>query len=88
MARIAISELRIGDKVDLEGDAYADPNAGDGSDHPEFEFEYERVMHVERETPETTVVHFESGFSCGFPHDHEVEVEEPRPDAEPDAPKP
>ena len=85
MPSIAISELRIGDKVDLERDAYADPNP-DESGHPEFEFEYEVVMEIEQETPGTTVVHFESGFSCGFPPDHKVEVDEPRP--EPGAPTP
>jgi len=65
-----VSDLTPADKVDLEGDRYAD-----NGEHPEFEFEYERPFEVVRETPDCVLVNFESGFSCGFPPDHLVKVD-------------
>jgi hypothetical protein len=62
-----ITNLRPGDRIDLEGDAYAD-----NGEHPEFEFEYETVLATERETPNCVRVDFESGFSCGFPPAHRI----------------
>ncbi len=86
MTQCRIDQLRIGQRVDLEGDMFADPEyylaAQDGeespefnSEHPEWQFEFEKVLAVEIETDECTRVDFESGFSCGFPPDHEVDVD-------------
>lgn len=65
-----IDQLEPGDRVDLEGDIYADPNG----ERVEFIFEYETVETVERETADCVLVEFESGFACGFPPDHLVEI--------------
>lgn len=75
-AKRRVDQLRPGDRVDLEGDAIADPYENpEDSEHPEFQFEFERVLEVERETPDCIRVDFESGFSCGFPPDHLVDVD-------------
>ena len=66
-----VLDLRVGDRVDLEGDLIADP----AGDHPEFEFEFEVVDHIERETEDCIRVDFRSGLSCGFPPDHWVDVD-------------
>lgn len=73
VARRYVRDLAAGDRVDLEGDVIADPEGGD--DHPEFAFEFEVVASVERETPDCYCVYFESGFACGFPPDHLVDVD-------------
>ena len=76
-----IDQLAVGQRVDLEGDQIADPEtyAADGdtsaSQHPEFEFEFEVVSEIERETAGCFCVYFESGFACGFPPDHAVAVD-------------
>jgi hypothetical protein len=81
-AKRYVRDLQPGDRVDLEGDAFADPDyIPSGEDAPEgymgsrFQFEFERVMEVEQETPDCIRVDFESGFSCGFPPDHLVDVD-------------
>jgi hypothetical protein len=68
-----IDALQPGDLVDLQGDKYAD---ADTTQHPEWEFEFETVAVVEQEAANCFLVHFESGFACGFPPHHEVEVQE------------
>jgi hypothetical protein len=75
VARCRVDQLKIGQRVDLEGDIFAD--AGDS--HPEFEFEFERVAAIERETDDCIRVDFESGFSCGFPPEHMVDVDGEQP---------
>jgi len=80
VVRRPVAELRPGDRVDLEADEYADSPLYHGysrtfSEHPEWQFEYEVVGRVELETPDCIAVHFESGFICGFPSEHEVEVD-------------
>jgi hypothetical protein len=65
-----VKDLRIGDRVDLQGDSIAD-----NGEHPEFEFEFESVAEIEPETKACTVIHFDSGFSCGFPPDHWLTVD-------------
>ncbi len=45
------------------------------SDYPQFRFEYEKVEAMERESDDCIRVDFESGFSCGFPPDHEIAVD-------------
>ncbi|TPI86404.1 hypothetical protein [Mesorhizobium sp. B2-8-9] len=76
-AQRLISELRVGDRCDLEGDIFADPifDASTISEHPEFQFEFETVLAIERETSDCIRVDFESGFSCGFPPDHWLDVD-------------
>jgi hypothetical protein len=85
-----IDALRIGQRVDLENDLYADPGgyesaqAGEESrsEHPEFEYAFEVVMEITIEPHDTdpvTVVAFESGFTCGFPPDHLIDVDGEQP---------
>ena len=71
--KLNVLSLRIGQRVNLEGDAIADP--GNASDHPEFTYEFETVESMERETDDCVCIYFESGFTCGFPVDHEVDVD-------------
>lgn len=71
--KLNVLSLRIGQRVDLECDPVADP--GDKSDHPEFAYEFEVVESMERETEDCVCVYFESGFTCGFPVDHDVDVD-------------
>jgi len=81
MITCRIDKLRVGQRVDLEGDVFADPEtyAADGdashSQHPEFQFEFEVVAAITRETEDCICVDFESGFCCGFESDHEVDVD-------------
>ena len=67
-----ISGLRPGDYVDLEGDKFANPDSDPGN---AYEFEYQIVAAIERETPTCTRVDFEGGPSVGFPPDHEVKID-------------
>lgn len=64
-----ISELKVGDLVDLASDKYADKG-----ECPEFEFEYREVEAIEVETPGCTAVYFVNAPCVGFPPDHMVEV--------------
>lgn len=77
VAQRQVAHLQPGDRVDLEGDVVADPGWANGgqSEHPEFEFEFEVVLASEREGKDCTRVDFESGFSCGFPPDHWLDVD-------------
>lgn len=68
----SVLDLRPGDRVDLEGDPYADP---DGEGNPTFQHEYQIVESVELETPHCVLVHFESWDACGFPVKHRVQVD-------------
>lgn len=86
---IPISQLRVGQRVDLYGDRYADRNfckacANGDHGHPEFEFEFETVAKIEVETPGCTGVTFESGYACGFPPDHPVKVDTDQPESDMD----
>lgn len=65
-----VRDLRVGDRVDLEGDEIAD-----NGEHPEFQFEFQTVLTLEREGEDCIVVGFESGFTCGFPPDHMIDVD-------------
>ncbi len=85
VARCRVDQLRIGQRVDLQNDIFADPSGhlaaedGEGeSEHPEFEFAFEVVLEMTVEATgedACTRVDFESGFSCGFPPEHMVEVD-------------
>lgn len=73
---VAVKDLRPGDRVDLEGDMYANP------DDPNTicSFEYLEVAAIEAETPGCWRVDIESFDSVGFPPDHMLKVVTPRPD--------
>lgn len=66
---VRVRDLKQGDRVDLEGDPYADPQ----SDKPGLQCEYQVVDCIEVETPACTCVYFED-FTCAFPSDHQVKV--------------
>jgi hypothetical protein len=66
-----VSNLQSGDMIDLFGDAFADPNKDPSRS---FKFEFETVLEVKQETHDCFRVDFESGFSCGFPPNHEVRI--------------
>lgn len=65
-----VKELKPGDRVDLEGDPYADRK----HNHPEYEFEFAVVVEVTQETPNCIVVEFDMG-TVAFPPTHLVEVD-------------
>lgn len=76
---IRIDQLKIGQRVDLEGDTIADVlgymTHGEETDHPEFVFDYEVVLDLIPEGPDCICVHFNSGFACGFPPEHLVDID-------------
>lgn len=65
-----VDMLRIGDRVDLENDKFADPNGTNES--PLFEFL--TVGTIERETRGCIRIDFDN-YSCGFPPNHWVDVD-------------
>lgn len=67
-----VSELRCGDRVDLQRDKYADP----AGDKPELECEYATVCEIERETPDCIAIGFDGFDVVGFPLGHMVKVAE------------
>lgn len=76
-----VDMLRTGDRVDLEGDIFADPRGGatdslsmEDSDHPEFAMEFQTVREIDRESDECICVYFDN-FACGFPPDHWLDVD-------------
>lgn len=78
---VAVSELRIGDRIDLEGDIFADKHGGepcDCGDHvcasTMFPFELAVVEAIERDTAPYIRVDTQLG-SFGFPPGHRVMVE-------------
>lgn len=73
-AQRRVAALKIGDRVDLEADEYADPT----NDNPSFPFEFSVVQQIEQETPQCTVVNFD-GFTCGFPPDHWIDIDAEQP---------
>ncbi|MER9833396.1 hypothetical protein NKJ28_00265 [Mesorhizobium sp. M0145] len=74
--------MKPGDRCDLESDIFADHCGGaidsaamGDTEHPEFQFEFETVQAIEIESADCIRVDFESGFSCGFPSDHWLDVD-------------
>lgn len=63
-----VKDLAIGDRVDLAGDAYADPL----HDHPMFDDLYMEVVEIMVESPTCIAVGFEGWDLCGFPPSHEL----------------
>lgn len=86
-AQVRVDALVIGQRVDLQNDIIADPEGyvaatdGEGeTDHPEFEFEFcvvESITAFGGDEPCLIVNFLISGgeFTCGFPPDHEVDVD-------------
>lgn len=88
VAKRRADQIRPGDRLDLEGDAIADPSWREddplASDHPEFAYEFERVLHIGGFGPKSGIrLDFESGFVCWFPHGHLIDVDGEQPDDEP-----
>lgn len=83
VTRRRVDDLLPGDRVDLENDVIADPegHASDG-EFSNFQFEFEVVGLIERESDDCIRIDFESGFSCGFPPDHLIDVDGEQPDPE------
>lgn len=76
VARRPVLELRAGDRVDLQGDVFADPTGyAGGESNPVLECEFQIVESVERETPDCVCVYFENWNPVGFPADHLVDVD-------------
>ena len=63
-------DLLPGDLIDLEGDAFADPN----NDSPCYDCEYGVVAAIEHETPDCVRVDLEGGPSIGFPPSHRLTI--------------
>lgn len=90
--KLRIDQLKLGQRVDLQNDMIADPeayqafqNGEDGgavTSHPEFEFDYEVVHDLIPEGPDCICVNFNSGFACGFPPDHLVDIDPEQPPEE------
>lgn len=64
-----VEELREGDKIDLEGDAYADPDKTEIY----YQCEYVEVIDIKWEGENCVVISTEAGV-VGFPPKHEVKV--------------
>ncbi len=65
-----IDQVRVSDRLDLEGDEYADPNGT----KEEFTFEFAEVLNVERETKNCILIETTQG-SFGFPPKHWIDVD-------------
>lgn len=65
-----VDQVKVSDRIDLEGDHFADPT----SENHEFKFEFACVNEIERETPNCIVLHTSQG-SFGFPPDHWLDVD-------------
>lgn len=69
MELVAISDLRIGDAIDLEGDPIADPDR----DTILFQCELVTVASYIRETPQCVAIGIEGVDVIGFPPEHRVQ---------------
>lgn len=67
---VAVRDIHVGDIVDLEGDAIADPGYPDNQ-VPAFEFEYMVVRTRDDETPDCIALGFDTDV-YGFPPDHRL----------------
>lgn len=68
--RIPAHMIQVGDLVDLEGDAYADPR----SDNPYFRCELATVASIDAETSNCIAIGVEGFDVVGFPADHLLNV--------------
>ena len=70
MGILRADQVKVGDYVDLEGDPIADPN----HDNVAFEFEWQEVASIERETSDCIVIGLEGLGVFGFPPNHPIKV--------------
>ncbi len=78
--RVEVRNIRVGQRVDLDGDDFADPEG----DRPEFVYEFAAVYEIEHEPHDTDpciVLHTSLG-SFGFPPDHLVAIDGEQPASE------
>lgn len=68
---IRIDCLAVGDRIDLYGDPFADP---DRDPMAAFEFEFAEVADIRPETPGCIAVMIEGFDLVGFPPDHLVQL--------------
>lgn len=66
-----VDRVRVGDRMDLRGDAFADP---DNDPRSELPYMFAEVLEIEKEGRGCIVLHTSLG-SFGFPPDHYVEVD-------------
>lgn len=66
---VAVKDLQPGDRLDLEGDATADPQR----DNIQLQYETVSVFELTVETPDCTLVDC-GDYACGFAPDHQVKV--------------
>jgi hypothetical protein len=80
--QVPVTELRVGDLIDLEGDPYADRGHGDPGHHCPFQDELVEVGDIdgqapgELETPGCYRLDYEGG-ACGFPPGHLITRAQP-----------
>lgn len=65
-----VKDVKVGDFLELQGDAYADPK----KDNTVYEFEYCLVEEIEQETISCICLYFDNSNPVGFPPDHLVKV--------------
>ena len=70
MKTIRAAELRVGDPIDLSGDAYADPEGMSTY----FDCEYATVVSIDHETAGCVAIGIEGVDLFGFPVDHPVRL--------------
>lgn len=66
---IPVSEVTVGDMLDLEGDAFADPK----HDNIALEHEVAVVLEIKHKAPDCIALYCD-GIACGFPPDHMVKL--------------
>ena len=69
MSKKQVKDIKIGDRLDLAGDNYADPD----NSNTFFECQYVEVTDLENETPNCICIYTEAG-AFGMPPDHLVKL--------------
>jgi len=73
MIEVPVTDIRVGDRVDLESCPYLNK-------HASAPYEYAEVVMVERETPECIVLGYEGIDNIGYPINQTLRVRLPRPE--------